>query len=275
MKILLGLKGSTDPAQYRDRLQHLPDVFEFFLDEHDLTPEGLKHLQAAINEVKTVTPRIVMHQPMRYGKWFNEMVTPEKEMPELYHFLRFSSDTLIDVAVNNNIQLLLHGSYSRQTQHFIDFYPNVETARQVVYDRLDGYAKQGGDHIMFENSISPLFFYGDPQMDQTIYDHGYRLAFDTSHCFIKSHGSNDVLAASLAKLRDHVVHYHLVDSMGLTHDSLTLGLGKIDWQRIVPLLNPAASSIFEINLSDQTKATEMLTSFDYLTKTAASLEEHR
>ncbi|MCF6166364.1 Xylose isomerase protein TIM barrel [Furfurilactobacillus rossiae] len=272
MKVLLGLKGSTDPAQYRNRLQYHPDVFEFYLDQHDLTPEGRAHLQDAIDDAKAVTSRIVMHQPMRYGKWFNEMVTPKKEMPDLYHFLRYSSDTLLDLAVKNDIQLLLHGSYSRQTQHFIDLYPNFETAQHVVFERLDEYAKQGGNHIMFENSISPLFFYGDPHMDQVIFDRNYRLAFDTSHCFIKNHGSNAVLAASLAKLGNHVVHYHLVDSMGLTHDSLTLGLGRIDWARVLPLLNPKASSIFEINLADPTKATEMLNSYDYLKQIAANLE---
>ena len=35
-----------------------------------------------------------------------------------------------------------------------------------------------------------------------------------------------------------IVHYHLVDSNGEFHDSLPLGKGKIDWQAVVPLLNP-------------------------------------
>lgn len=274
MSPLLGLKGSTNPDQYRQRLTDRPDVFEFFLDQNDLTTAGLKHLQTAIDEVKQVTSRIVLHQPMRYNGWFVEMVTPAKKMPELYQFLRYSSDTLIALAQANDIQLLLHGSYSRQTQQFIDMYPNLATAQAVVFERLDQYAEQGGDHIMFENSISPLFFYGDPAMDQIIFDHHYRLAFDTSHCFIKSHGDNNVLLASLKRLAPHVVHYHLVDSLGLTHDSLPLGTGQIDWARVLPLLNPAATSIYEVNLADQTDDREMLASHRYLTNLAHQLEQH-
>ncbi|GKT03610.1 sugar phosphate isomerase/epimerase family protein [Furfurilactobacillus entadae] len=271
MHIQLGLKGSTAPAQYRDRLAYAPATFEFFLDEGDLTPTGLKHLQDAIDEVKTVTPHIVLHHPMKYGKWAVEMVTPEKEMPELYRFLQFSSDTLLDLAVKNDIQLLLHGSYSRQTQFFINHYDSLATAQAVVFNRLDHYAAQGGAHVMLENSISPLFYYGDPIMDQTIAAHHYRLAFDTSHCFIKQHGSNDALAASLTTLRDQVVHYHLVDSYGQTHDSLPLGTGKIDWRTMLPLLNPQATRIYEVNLADQTHANEMLESHRYLTALASTL----
>lgn len=272
MHVTLGLKGSTDAAQYRDRLTYFPDTFEFYLDEHDFTSTGLIHLQQVIDEVKAVTPNIVLHQPMRFGDWFVEMVTPAQKMPELYRFLRFSSDTLIELATKNNIQTLLHGSYSRQTQAFIDMYPSFEQAQSVVFDRLDDYAKQGSNHIMFENSISPLFFYGDSTMDQRIFDAGYRLAFDTSHCFIKAHGSNEILSASLKRLRAHIVHYHLVDSYGKTHDSLPLGVGHINWKEMLPLLNPKASRIYEINLADATKATEMLTSHDYLTALAATLK---
>ncbi|GEK29329.1 TIM barrel protein [Furfurilactobacillus siliginis] len=272
MHVTLGLKGSTSTRQYRNRLTYFPDTFEFYLDEDDFTPAGLTHLQRAIDEVKAVTPNIVLHQPMRFGDWFVEMVTPEQKMPELYRFLRFSSDKLIEIATKNNIQALLHGSYSRQTQAFIDMYPSFEHAQAVVFDRLDNYAKQGGDHIMFENSISPLFFYGDPEMDRQILERHYRLAFDTSHCFIKAHGSNTVLAESLTRLRNHVVHYHLVDSYGETHDSLPLGVGHIDWQKMLPLLNKKASRIYEINLADSAKATEMLISHAYLTALAATLK---
>ena len=91
------------------------------------------------------------------------------------------------------------------------------------------------------------------------------MAFDTSHCFIYLHGANDALCASLAKLKDQVVHYHLVDSMGQSHDSLPLGTGKIDWSRVWPLLNPRATNIYEINLAEQTDCQEQLASHRYLT----------
>ncbi|EFQ57811.1 hypothetical protein HMPREF9176_1825 [Streptococcus downei F0415] len=59
-------------------------------------------------------------------------------------------------------------------------------------------------------------------------DRGYRLAFDTSHALIKAQGDNQVLLDSLERLRPNSHHYHLVDSMGKYHDSLTLGKGITD-----------------------------------------------
>ena len=69
---------------------------------------------------------------------------------------------------------------------------------------------------------------------------------------------------ALARLKQNIVHYHLVDSLGQTHDSLELGKGKIAWENILPLLNEDATNIFEIVLKDQTNALEQVNSFKYL-----------
>lgn len=124
---------------------------------------------------------------------------------------------------------------------------------------------------MFENSISPIFYYGDEKEDLYIFEKGYRLAFDTSHCFIKNHGSNEKLLTSMKRLKEHVVHYHLVDSMGETHDSLPLGKGKIDWEKALPLMNDDATSIYEIILKDQRDASEQIASHEYLLSLADKL----
>ena len=69
MRVQLGLKGSTDDSQYRDRLQYYPDVFEFFTQEDDFTTDGLQKLRYAIQAVQNeATSKIVLHQPMRYQK---------------------------------------------------------------------------------------------------------------------------------------------------------------------------------------------------------------
>lgn len=168
--------------------------------------------------------------------------------------------------------MLVHGGYAgKEVQEMVNLYSSTEEARQAVYKRLDRFAKAGGRHIMFENSIAPVFAYGHPEQEDEILSHDYRLAFDTSHCFIEMHGDNQALQASLKHLRDHVVHYHLVDSMGQTHDSLQLGKGKIDWAPVLKLLNPDASSIYEINLRDQWNCHEQVESHRYLTTIAKKL----
>lgn len=270
---LLGLKGSSNRQQIDDRLQFHPDVYEFYTDANDFTPEGYRHLDEAVQYVqsKGIT-NIVIHHPMVFKQWHSEVVAPEKDFPELYRFIETSTEQLINLAKKRNIQVLVHGGYAgKEVQQMVDLYPNVEASRQAVYSRLDRFAKSGGNHIMFENSIAPVFAYGHPAQEDEILAHNYRLAFDTSHCFIEMHGDNKALQASLKHLRDHVVHYHLVDSMGQTHDSLQLGKGKIDWAPVLKLLNPKATSIYEINLKDQSNCREQVASHRYLTKIAQEL----
>lgn len=264
---LLGLKASTNPQQIMDRLRHQPAVFEFFTDQDDFTPDGLSHLQKMIGLVQEQgISHIVLHQPMNYHGHHAEVITPQAVFPDLYDFVHTTAVTLIQVAKETGTQALIHGSYDNRYgfDEMLGYYPDLASARQAGFDVLDRLQEIGQDHVMFENSISPVFFYGDPAVEDAILSHGYRLAYDTSHTFITCHANNDQLIASLNHLRDQVVHYHLVDSMGQTHDSLQLGQGKIDWTRVVPALNPAATDIYEINLKDQGNCQEQLASHDYL-----------
>lgn len=272
---LLGLKGSSNRQQIGDRLQYHPDVYEFYTDANDFTPEGYQHLDEAVQYVQSKgISKIVIHHPMVFKKWHSEVVAPENYFPELYRFIETSTEQLISLAQERNIQVLVHGGYAgKEVQEMVNLYPNVEAARQAVYDRLDRFARAGGNHIMFENSIAPVFAYGHPEQENEILSHNYRLAFDTSHCFIEMHGDNQALQASLKHLREHVVHYHLVDSLGQTHDSLQLGKGKIDWAPVLKLLNPNATSIYEINLHDQSNCHEQIESHHYLVDLANKLAQ--
>lgn len=270
---MLGLKGSSDQQQIDDRLQYHPDIYEFYTSVADFTDAGYQRLDEAVQYVqsKGIT-KIVIHHPMVYKKWHLEVVAPEKSFPELYRFIEESTEKLIALAQKRNVQILVHGGYAgKEVQEMVSLYPNVEAARQAVYRRLDRFARAGGNQIMFENSIAPVFAYGHPEQEDEILSHNYRLAFDTSHCFIEMHGDNQALQASLRHLRDHIVHYHLVDSMGETHDSLQLGKGKIDWAPVLKLLNPQATSIYEINLQDQWNCREQVASHQYLTNVAKHL----
>lgn len=269
----LGLKGSSDRVQIDDRLKHQPTVYEFFTAASDFTTDGYRHLHDAIQYVQSMgIKHIVLHHPMNFKNYHSDVVAPEKYYPDLYRFIEETTDQLIRLGDDLDVQVLVHGGYSGpEVEHMVDLYPSVEDARQAVYDRLDRFARAGRDHIMFENSIAPVFAYGHPAEEDEILDHHYRLAFDTSHCFIELHGDNQGLQASLRHLAPAVVHYHLVDSLGQTHDSLTLGTGGIDWAEVLPLLNPRATSIYEINLHDQTNCKEQLVSHEYLTKLANQL----
>lgn len=266
-KIDLGLKASTDPAQIKNRLTYKPNVFEFYTDEKDFTKDGLKRLAYSIDEVKDHgIDKIVLHHPMRYKGEFTELLTLETKMPELYRFIEQSSLDLLQLSYDKDVQTLIHGAYSRETAKFINKFDSLAKAQAYTFSRLDHFKELGKEHVMFENSIAPVFYYGDKEMDKEILAHDYRLAFDTSHCFIYWQGDNDKLKFALANLNDAIVHYHLVDSLGKTHDSLEVGKGKIDWKGVLPLLNDNATNIFEIVLKDQLDATEQVKSYEFLTQ---------
>ena len=265
LKIQLGLKASTDSEQIEDRLRYKPDVFEFYTSENDFTEDGLKRFRYDFEWIKSKgVQKIVMHHPMRFHGQFTELIAPFDKCRDLYNFIDKSTNDLLQLAFDYDAQLLVHGSYSRQTQSYINMWGGVDQAREQAYRRIDSFADLGKNHIMFENSISPIFYYGDEKEDLYIFEKGYRLACDTSHCFIKNQGSNEKLLASMKRLKEHVVHYHLVDSMGETHDSLPLGKGKIDWEKALPLMNDDATSIYEIILKDQRDASEQVASHEYL-----------
>ena len=67
---LLGLKGSSNRQQIDDRLQFHPDVYEFYTDVNDFTPEGYRHLDEAVQYVqsKGIT-NIVINHPMLFKQW--------------------------------------------------------------------------------------------------------------------------------------------------------------------------------------------------------------
>lgn len=259
----LGLKASTSFEQLNERLKYRPSVFEFYTTAADMTQSGLAHLKAMIAYVKATGVRtIVIHHPMAFNHHHNEISVSALADPESYQFMMTSTESLIELAVACNVQVLIHGAYSQTVPNKRE----LMAARRRVFKRLDYFQALGGNHVMIENSTSPVFDFGDPEIEREVMAHHYRLCYDTSHGFIVLHGNNDQLVRSIRRLAPQTVHYHLVDSMGVTHDSLPLGRGKIDWYRVMGVVNPTASNIYEIDLADQNDCQEMRDSHAYLTQ---------
>lgn len=270
--IQLGLKASCAPEQVASRLKYHPDVFEFFTSETDFTTDGLKQLEEAIKKVKSSGVKtIVLHHPMKYHGNRLELVAHPQNNAELVNFIDFSTQKLLDLAKTYHSKVLVHGSYELEEAELLEPFDSIEEARKYLFTRMDHFCHIGKDHIMFENGISKLYSYGNPDFDHLLAEKGYPLAYDVSHAFIYLHGDNKALQKSLKTLKDNIVHYHLVDSLGETHDSLTLGHGKIDWAKALPLFNEKASSIYEINLKDLTNPFEQLESHAYLKQIAQDL----
>ena len=262
-KVQLGLKASAQPAQLMNRLQYRPEVFEFFTSSADFQPERFKALKAAVKFVlANVTEKVIVHHPMSYqGTHLDQLLDPQRQ-PEAYQFLHASTDQLLDLANDLDVKILVHGGYGGT--ELLDQYPSVTAARTVVLSRLDELVRQANGHVMIENGITPSFMYGDPQLDEQLIQHHFPLVCDLSHVFIGLHGDMELTMLALKRLVPLIQHYHLVDSLGQQHDSLPLGRGLIDWQRVLPVLNSHATMIYEV--PDETDATcaNMLSSYHYL-----------
>ncbi len=269
----LGLKASCDPIQMESRLKYHPDVFEFFTSENDFTSDGLQRLREAVKKVKTSGVKaIVLHHPMKYQGQFLELVAHPKNKADLVDFINESTKQLLEIAKEFDCKVLVHGSYELREKDLLEPFETIEEAQAYLFARMDKFRERGRNHIMFENGISPLFSFGNPEFDHLLAQKGYPLVYDVSHAFIYLHGDNEALQSSLKTLKDNIVHYHLVDSLGETHDSLTLGHGKIDWAVALPLFNETATSIYEINLKDLNNPVEQLESHSYLKKVAKKIQ---
>lgn len=265
-KVRLGLKAGAATEQLLDRLRYRPEFFEFYTQAADLEGEAFKKFKQAVTFVqRAVTPNVIIHHPMQYqGRHLDQLLDPVRQ-PEAYQFLQRSTDQLINLAYETGAKLLVHGGYGGQeTQQLISEYPSLSAARETVFNRLDQLIAAGHGRVMIENGITPSFMYGDPQLDEQIIQHQWPLVCDVSHVFIGLHGDMDLTALTLKRLRPLIQHYHLVDSMGQQHDSLPLGRGRVDWNRVLPLLNPGASMIYEVPDATDATCRNMLESYHYL-----------
>lgn len=60
-----------------------------------------------------------------------------------------------------------------------------------------------------------------------------KITFDIAHAFIELHGDNNKLIDYLIKLRDKIEHMHFSDNFGNKDMHLPLGVGAIDWDKIL------------------------------------------
>ncbi|MFC6201897.1 TIM barrel protein [Lactiplantibacillus nangangensis] len=275
--VQLGLKASDEPAQLMDRLQYRPTTFEFFTSATDLEPDGVKRLKTAIEFVKTnITKDVVVHHPMSYhGVHLDQLLDPRRQ-PEAYQFLQSSTAQLLELVTAEDCRLLVHGGYGgSESSALVQEYTSLNEAREVVFARLDELVHQGNGHVMIENGITDSFMYGDPQLDELIIQHQLPLVCDLSHVFIGLHGDMALTMLSLKRLKPLIRHYHLVDSLGQKHDSLPLGAGLIDWQQVLPVLNPKASMIYEVPDAVDESCANMLASYHYLRNLEVKMLESR
>lgn len=252
----LGLKCSYHSEQLYERLSYRPDIIELHLVDEDLFGQKRKQLEATISMLKTQGYEVYLHHPAKYNGRFLNIIHPQQEDYLFYHL---STRILADICLAHSIKCVIHPHYLPSDTSAI----NREN-RDKIFREICRILEYGREAFLWENSIYGLFTAENPRwFEDFIEPLDLPLNYDISHAFISFKGNNTLLQEQIKKLDSYIKYFHVVDSEGQKHDSLTVGKGKINWKPILPFLM-TRPYIYEITLKDQTDAVEMIQSHLYL-----------
>src|SRR5690625_2046283 len=87
---------------------------------------------------------------------------------------------------------------------------------------MDEYDELSGGRFLWENDTKGIFSFGNPDFLDTFFPNGRKMCFDTLHALVSLNGNNEKMFEEIEKAKDNIKHFHLIDSMGLKHDSLQI-----------------------------------------------------
>lgn len=255
MKIIR-LKGNLEQSNLENRLSYNPDILEFYLNDLDLKDHGLIRERIRLLHDRGVKPYL-HHPPMCRGEYLDIL----SGSPQVRRFYHESCELLARICREERAKCVVHAHYVHT-----DSCRNITRERTVILrEEIRKVMAYSREAFVWEDSTEGLFSFGcNPYLiDDLIEPLELPLTVDVSHTFISFRGDNERLRDILVRTEPFARYYHLVDSMGIEHDSLPLGLGRIDWRMVKPIVLEK-DFIFEITLSgDHSDCTPMVNSAHY------------
>lgn len=250
------LKGNLEQRNLDNRLSYEPDIIEFYLSERDLGDQAL--IRDRIRQLHDRGVKPYLHHPPTYRGTYLDILS---ENPDARRFYHESCEALARICTEERAKCVVHAHYVHTASC-----GNVTRERTALLrEEIRKIMAYSRDVFVWEDSTEGLFSYGcNPYLIEDLIEPlELPLTVDVSHTFISYRGDNERLRDILERTAPYAQYYHLVDSMGLVHDSLQLGLGKIDWRMVKPLVL-GKDFIFEITLSgDHSDCTPMVKSARY------------
>ncbi|MDO3411963.1 TIM barrel protein [Saccharibacillus sp. CPCC 101409] len=248
------LKGGIDDKSFGNRLGCEPEILELFLTEQDM--ERTELIRGRVRELNRRGIKAYMHHPSRYRGAFLDILSENAEMRRFY---RESTGDLLRICEEEGAKCVIHAHYVGLGDLPVNRERTIELREAIR--AVPGY---DSGLLLWEDSTEGLFCYGNPHLiDELIEPLNLPVNVDVSHAFIGFRGDNERLRGVLERTAPYARYYHLVDSMGQRHDSLTLGAGLIDWRMVKPLVR-GKDFIFEIELGgDHTDCSPMMDSARY------------
>lgn len=235
------LKAAISPEQIQDRLKYQPDIIELHLTEKDL--HRPQQIVTYIRLLKAQGIRVYLHHPMKHHGRYLDIISSSQEMRQFYDW---SSELLASICRQEQIKCIIHCHYSdSESSSFLDKANRIETRR-----RIEQILKICDRSFLWEDTTHGIFSAQNLHLlDEIVRPLDLPLNIDISHAFIALKGNNIALEKHLEKYAPYANYFHLVDSLGVEHDSLPLGKGKINWSMVKPFIG-VTDFIFEIDLAE-------------------------
>lgn len=255
------LKGNLEQRIVDERLSYDPDILEFYLSEQDLESPDL--IRDRIRQLHRRGVKPYLHHPPKYRGEYLDILSDNPDVRRYYHA---SSELLARICTEERAICVIHAHYAQTAS--CSHITRERTA--LLREEIRAVAAYARDVFVWEDSTEGLFSYGNPYLvEELIVPLELPLNVDVSHAFIACGGDNERLRDVLERTEAYARYYHLVDSMGIRHDSLPLGQGKIDWRMVKPLVS-GKDFIFEITLAgDHSDCTPMVDSGHYFARVEA------
>jgi hypothetical protein len=252
------LKSNLSDNNIQNRLQYNPEIIEFHLNEIDLLDSS--KLVEKIRFLKNLNIRVYLHQPSMHNGKYLDILSEDKELQKYYNE---SSEILSNICHEENIHSVIHAHYAKTiSSDLLDKQSTIKMRK-----RIQEILSFAADRFVWEDTTQGIFSFDNPYLlDELVKPLDLPLNIDVSHSFIACKGDNGKLQQILESTQKYAKYYHLVDSMGIKHDSLPLGQGKIDWSMVKQYVIDK-DFIFEINLKgDHNDCTPMIDSVKYFNK---------
>jgi len=258
-KLKLGLKGDVSNTQVSNRLQQEMDIYEIHLHEDDLFGAKYKYLDNLITGIQSTGVKVYLHQPMMiHGQMLHVNAVDSK----IADYLTLSTRILVELCEKHDIYTVVHMNYTspennpfREVQH-----PRREALIETIQNMIAFDEHIGKGRILWENGIMGVGGYmPDLELARLLSKTSLKLCFDVSHACISLNGDNDKLVETIEVLKENIEYFHVVDSMGKKHDSLIIGQGIIDFERIQDYILEK-DYIYETGLADFNDCNEMMES---------------
>jgi sugar phosphate isomerase/epimerase len=258
------LKTSLDEKSIEDRLKYNPEIIEFYLDEKDVN--DTKRLIAKIRELRKMGIRVYLHHPMRHNGSCLDILSGNKELRNYYYE---SSRILAEICLEEDIYCIIHAHYYDSESSYYSGQDHTKKMGQEISNIIE-FSK---GRFLWEDTTEGLFSFANPYLiEQIIIPLNLPINIDISHTFISFKGNNDQLKRVLEVTEPYARYYHLVDSLGQSHDSLSLGKGNINWTMVKPFVKKK-DFIFEIGLDgDHCDCSPMIDSARYFQNIREELE---